>query len=269
VVTRTELRRTIRSPRTLVLLILFAVFTAVTGLLGGAITRGVESQGPEAAAAAGASLIALFFGGDPSLLAQLSDLPLLLPLVFGACLFFLPLYVVLLGYDQLSAEVASGSVRHLAVRARRGSILGGKFLAQAVVTLTVLALVVLALFAAGARLRPVVEPVGYLTFGLRFWIGGALLACAYVALTSLSSAVTASPAASLLLNLSLLFAFWLLKVMAGASSTTEVLRWLSPLTYLGGVFVSGPPYATSLTAYVCFAALFLAGAWAAFRIRDI
>src|SRR5215470_4859273 len=160
-VARTELLRTLRNARVLVLLLLFGTSTLLTGLLAGLITRGLESQDPQAAAAASAGLLGFLIGGDLAALQRLSELPLLVPFVFRVTLFFLPLFIALLGYDQLSAEVATGSVRYLAVRARRGSILAGKFLAQAVVMGMLLALVVGGLFAAGAGLRSGLEPLSY------------------------------------------------------------------------------------------------------------
>ena len=131
-VTRTELLRTIRNARVLVLLLLFATSTALVGLILGLLTRGLDQQSPEATAALGAGILGSIVGNDAGAFQRLSELPLLVPLVFRITLFFLPLFIALLGYDQLSAEVSTGSVRYLAVRARRGSILGGKFVAQAV-----------------------------------------------------------------------------------------------------------------------------------------
>lgn len=278
-VTRTELLRTLRNARVLVLLLLFGTSTALIGLMLGLLTRGLDAQGPETAAAAGASILGFLWGVDGGAVERLSELPLLVPLVFGADLFFLPLFIALLGYDQLSAEVATGSVRYLAVRARRGSILAGKFLAQAVVMGLLLALVVAGLFAAGAGLRSGLEPVSYAAAAARFWAGGAALAFGYLALTALSSAMTSSPGSSLLLNVGALFGFWLLHAvgsraalvhrMGGPASWTEDLRWLSPSAYASGVLGSATTLLTSVAAYATFGAVFLGVAWAVFRARDV
>lgn len=276
---RTELLRTVRNARALVLLLLFATSTALVGLVVGLLTRGLDAQGPEAAAAASAGVLSFLVGDDGGAFQRLSELPLLVPLVFRVTLFFLPLFVALLGYDQLSAELSTGSVRYLTVRARRGSILGGKFLAQAVVMGVLLGVVLVGLFVAGAGLRPGLEPGPYAAAAARFWVGGSALAFGYLALTALSSAASSSPGGSLFLNLGALFAFWLLDTiggraavvrrMGGPESWTEQLRWLSPSTYASGVLGSSSALLTSAAAYGAFGALFLAIAWAAFRARDL
>ncbi|HZX43243.1 MAG TPA: ABC transporter permease subunit, partial [Myxococcaceae bacterium] len=249
------------------------------GLVVGLLTRGLDSQDPQAAAAASASILGFLAGEDGAAFQRLSELPLLVPLVFRAALFFLPLFIALLGYDQLSAEVSTGSIRYLAVRARRGSILAGKFVAQALVLGVLLALVLVGLFVAGAGLRPGLEPLSYAAAAARFWMGGAAFAFGYLALTALSSAVTSGPAGSLLLNVGTLFAFWLLDAvggraalvhrMGGPASWTESLRWLSPSAYASGVLGSSTALLSSAAAYAIFGAVFLAGAWAAFRVRDL
>ena len=278
-VTRTELLRSIRNARVLVLLLLFGTSTALIGLVVGLLTRGLDAQGPEAVAAATGGVLRFLVGDDGAAFERLSELPLLVPLVYRVALFFVPLFIALLGYDQLSAEMATGSVRYLAVRARRGSILAGKFLAQAVVMGALLAVVLVGLFVAGAGLRSGLEPLPYAAAAARFWLGGAALSFGYLALTSLSSAVTASPGGSLLLNVGALFAFWLLDVvggraallhhMGGPSSWTEQLRWLSPSAYASGVLGSTTALLTSTGAFAVFGALFLAAGWAVFRTRDL
>src|SRR5499425_2208095 len=214
-VARTELLRTLRNARVLVLLLLFGTSTALVGLLVGLVTRGLSSQDPEAAAQASAGILGFLVGGDGAAFERLSELPLLVPVVFRITLFFVPLFIALLGYDQLSAEVSTGSIRYLAVRARRGSILAGKFLAQALVMGVLLALVVAGLFVAGVGLKSGLDPVTYAAAAVRFWLGGAALAFAYLALTALSSAMTTGPGSSLLLNVGALFGFWVLHGIGG------------------------------------------------------
>ena len=276
-VARTELLRTLRNARVLVLLLLFGTSTALIGLVVGLLTRGLSSQDPEAAAAFGAGVLGFLVGGDGAAFQRLSELPLLVPVVFRLTLFFVPLYVALLGYDQLSAEVATGSIRYLAVRARRGSILAGKFLAQVLVMGVLLALVLAGLFVAGAGLRPGLDPLAYGAAAARFWVGGAALVFCYLALTALASALTSGPGSSLLLNVGALFGFWVLDAigsraallhrMDGAASWTEAIRWLSPSAYASGVLGSSSALLTSAAAYGAFGAVFLAAAFTAFRIR--
>jgi len=279
-VTRAELRRTVRSARALLLLLIFGTFTLLAGLVIGAITQGIEQQmDPTQAIQARSGLLALLVGGNEEALRALSGLPLLVPLVFRLTLVFLPLYVALLGFDQLSSEVGSRSVRYLVVRSRRASIVLGKFAAQALALAALVAVVVGGLFVAAAFKAEIQEPLGYAVTALRFWTAGMSLALAYLALTTLASAITSSPAGSLFTNLGVLLGFWALYLVGargeaqrqftGSSSWTEPLKWLSPSAYSSGLL--GPPSATlvSMAAYACFAAVFLAAAWAAFRVRDV
>jgi ABC-2 type transport system permease protein len=279
-VTRAELTRTLRSARALVLLLVYATFTALAVLVVGALTRGLEAQmDPAAAVEARSGLLGMLVGGEGEALRNLSQLPLLVPLVFRATLFFLPLYVTLLGFDQLSAEVESRSVRYLVFRARRGSILFGKFLAQALVLLGLLLLVEVGLFLAGGAGRPIGDPPAYGAALLRFWVAAAALALAYLALTTLASAVTATPAGSLFCNVGLLLGFWVLDVvgsraafmhrMGGEASWMEGLRWLSPTAYASGLLGPNSVLLGCMGAYLLFGVLFLAAAWASFRVRDV
>jgi ABC-2 type transport system permease protein len=279
-VARTELTRTLRSPRAVVLLLVYATFTALTALVVGALTRGLDAQlDPAVAVEARSGLLGMLVGGDSEALRSLAELPLIVPLVFRVSLFFLPLYVTLIGFDQLSAEVGSKSVRYLVFRARRASILFGKFLAQAVVLLGLLLVVQLGVFIAGGVGRPIADPRAYGLDLVRFWGAGAALALAYLALSTLASALTTTPAGSLFCNIGLLLGFWALDVvgsraaflrrLGGTASWTESLRWLSPSAYASGLL--GPASATlgSITAYAVFGGLFLVLAWATFRVRDL
>ena len=162
-----------------------------------------------------------WWAGTRSALRALSGLPILVPLVFRLTLFFLPLYVALLGFDQLSSEVGSRSVRYLVVRSRRASILLGKFAAQAVV---------LARAGRGGGRRAVrrrraagevAEPAAYAAMAARFWVAGAALALAYLALTTLASALTSTPAGSLFANLGFLLGFWALDLVGSQGEAVQ------------------------------------------------
>jgi len=279
-VTRAELRRTVRSARALLLLLVYGTFTVLAGLVVAALTRGIEQQlDPTAAVQARSGLLALLVGGDEGALRALSGLPILVPLVFRLTLVFLPLYVALLGFDQLSSEVGSRSVRYLVVRSRRSSIVLGKFAAQALVLAVLVGVVVGGLFLAAGLRADLEDPAGYAAMAARFWGAGMTLALAYLALTTLASSITSTPAGSLFTNLGFLLAFWALDLigsraeighrMTGQPSWGEPVKWLSPSAYASGLLGPSSSTVTSMVAYLCFAAVFLAAAWAAFRVRDV
>jgi ABC-2 type transport system permease protein len=279
-VTRAELRRTVRSARALLLLLVFGTFTILAGLVIAGLTRGIEQQmDPSAAVQARLGIIGLLVGGNEDALRALSGLPVLIPLVFRLTLVFLPLYVALLGFDQLSSELGSRSVRYLVVRSRRASILLGKFAAQALVLAVLVGLVVGGLFVAAGLQAEVADPGTFAVMALRFWAAGLSLALAYLALTTLASAITSTPAGSLFTNLGFLLGFWALDLvgsrgevahrMTGEASWSEPLKWLSPGAYASGLLGPSSATLTSMVAYLCFSAIFLAAAWAVFRVRDV
>ena len=88
-VTRAELRRTVRSARALLLLLIYGTFTVLAGLVVAALTRGIEQQmDPTAAVQARLGILGLLVGGNEAALRALSGLPVLVPLVFRLTLVF-------------------------------------------------------------------------------------------------------------------------------------------------------------------------------------
>jgi ABC-2 type transport system permease protein len=125
-------------------------------------------------------------------------------IVFILSCLALPLFIALMGFDQLSADVSQKSVRYFVVRVRRTSLLLGKFLAQT----AALAGLTLASVAMMVGVSMAVEP----TFGvgaaagtfLRLWVAAVLFALPWLALTALCSAALKQSAVSLVSNIFLL-----------------------------------------------------------------
>ena len=148
-----EMRRTLRSARTLVFLILYGLFTAAIGLGLVWATRSLQEQlnkvthgepvPPEALAQAKMGGLALFFGKDDVLLKSLSEIPIVVVLFAAVALFFLPVLSALVGFDSVSGELQNHSLRFVSLRARRGSLLAGKMLAQLALLVGLTALSVL------------------------------------------------------------------------------------------------------------------------------
>lgn len=289
-----ETARALRSVRGIVLLGLYFFFSAVVLLVVGWITQAgsaqLSAQGVspdqmgEVAVKAKQALLAGLFGADQELVEALGQLPLVIPIVFKVTLFFLPAYVVLMGFDQISGEIEPRSIRYLAIRARRSSILIGKYLSQATV-LTGLILIVDALIFAYARLiSPEFGAAVLFPALLRFWIAGAVFSFSYVALTTLCSSLFSMPAVSLIFNFFALFAFWLVDTAGGwiasyaqaAEGEAASRPWLSYISYLSPSAYSTnlvhphlAPFAVSVSAYAVFAAVFLLAGYAALRARDL
>jgi len=296
-----ELRRAVRSPRVIILLGLYGLFSALALFLVGWITSRVSAAAAEqlnaqsapegaldqAAANAKQALLSGLFDKDASLLEALSKLPLVIPVVFKITLFFLPAYVAFLGFDQLSGEIEPKSIRYLAIRARRSSILVGKFLAQATVVVGMI-LVIDAVIFAYARLISPDFAFGLLAPSLlRFWIAAAVFSVAYVALTTLCSALFALPAVSLIVNFFALFVFWVIQAVgsylqdaaamqaaaAGEEPSRPVLalvRFLSPSAYSTDLLhPEWARFGIGIGAYAAFSAAFLVLGWAILRARDV
>jgi ABC-2 type transport system permease protein len=301
VVARAELGRSARSGRVIVLLALYAAFSTlvllVIGFFSQAIDRTVRAQldqagaDPEAARQAfeqaRTGVLGFFFGADEAMVEAFGQIPLVVLLVFKVALFFLPLYVALLGFDQVSGEVGPRSLRYLAVRARRSSLLMGKYLANAAL-LTALVLVVnLGVF---LYARATHEEFGAALMALtliKFWLAAVVFSLAYLAITTFSSTLFRTPAVSLVFNVLLLFGFWLVGMVArfgiertfgedGLPGPDRIvsglgyLRYFTPAHYADDLLhPHAAAFATSAAAYAAFAVLFLVASWRVLEARDI
>ncbi|RKH13007.1 ABC transporter permease [Corallococcus sp. CA053C] len=282
-----ELRRAVRSGRALVLLGLYSMFSALVLLVVGFVTRELQAQvndkltevGADAEATARAAdelhrgVLGFLTSNDTAMMEALAQVPIVVLVVFKITLFFLPAYIALMGFDQVSGEVGPRSIRYLTVRARRSSVLLGKFLSQATLLLALVLVIDLAIFVYARILNPDFG-FGVLVLNLlKFWTATIVFSLAYVALTTLCSSLFRSPAVSLVFNFILLFVFWLMDSVARASSDTNLLRflrYLSPSNYSGNLLHPKlAEFAGSGAAYAAFAAIFLVGAYGVLRARDL
>lgn len=282
-----ELRRAVRSGRAVVLLGLYSMFSAlvllVVGWLAreirGAVSKQLSDAGANADATAQVSeemrkgMLGWFTSNDTAMMEALSQVPLEVLIVFKITLFFLPAYVVLMGFDQISGEVGPRSMRYLTVRARRSSVLLGKFLSQATLLLGLVLIIDLAIFIY-ARIANPDFGFGDMALNLlKFWIAAIVFSLAYVSLTTLCSSLFRSPAVSLVFNFILLFIFWLMDTVGRASGDDgklRFLRYLSPSNYAGDLLHPRlAEFAASGAAYAAFATIFLLGAYGILRVRDL
>ena len=249
-----ECRRTLRSSRVVALLGLYSLFSVVV-FIAAVFLRSLSQQ-----------------MADAGMLPPTEGLPLSVQIVYFLSLFFLPLYIALMGFDQVSGEVGPRSIRYLTVRSRRSSVLLGKVLAQATVLLGLVFVLDLGLGVYTVTTTPGFGALGFVRYVLHFWAASVLFSCCFLALTSLCSSVTTSPAVSLILNLAvLLFSFILwMTGLADKENLVRGVRYLSPLRYSLGLLSTEPAQlAVSAAAYLFFTGLFLGGALAALRTRDL
>jgi len=273
----------LRSARVLVLFGLYSMFSVLVLLVVGSVAKAVRTSVNEkvgqlgsdagvqqAYAQARTGILGFLFSDEPAILEALKEIPLVVLIVFKVTLVFLPAYVALMGFDQISGELGTRSIRYLTVRARRSSVLFGKFLGQAVLLLGLVLVIDLGIFAYAKATNEDFTPAMLASALPRFWAAAMVFSLAYVALTSLCSTLFRSSALSLVVNLVGLFSFWLMDVVGRAESGLGAIRYASPSHY--ATMLLDPrvaQFAIGVGAYAGFAAVFLGAAYAVIRTRDL
>jgi ABC-type transport system involved in multi-copper enzyme maturation permease subunit len=248
-----ETLRAIRSARTIVLLGLYTLFSLITLLVIGAVTSVVRGSGMT--------------------LPNLGELPPVIVGVFKVNLFFLPVYVALMGFDQISGEVGSHSIRYITLRARLSSLLVGKFLVQTSLLVGLVLVIDLGIFFYAHFSDPTFT-LGAMALGLvKVWMATLVFSLAYIALTTLCSSLFRVPGLSLIFNFAVVFTF-LLMDLAGwyykGKSFLENVRYLSPSYYSANLLSPVlSEFSQSGLAYAGFTLLFLGGAYGVLRARDL
>lgn len=276
-----ELQRAARGAKSIVTLVLYLMFTAVVMLpLGlGAYVRLTQI----------ADHIAQYGSSPEAIQEQLAVAKQIVSAVFNITLYFLPFYIAVLGFDQISGEIGPRSIRYLTVRTHRSSILWGKFLAQATFLGASVLVVDLAILGATRWLsKASAFDIG--TTLLKCWLAAVIFSLAYLALSSLFSALFRSSAASLIFNFFALFGLLLMNIVGaiaakaaessssgdGAEAPSRVVTALSWLRYASPWHYSSDlldpdrlKVFQSAGVFVGFAAGFLALGYAVLRRRDI
>ncbi|MHB8876095.1 MAG: ABC transporter permease [Myxococcaceae bacterium] len=294
-----ELARTVRSSRAVVLLLLYLMFTLMAFVVFNGIARSFTAQlearaqgvDPEAMSKARkeirSQIVTTFFADDEAMAEALAVIPLVLLLVFKISLRFLPLFASIMGFDQISGEVGPRSIRYLTVRSRRSSVMFGKFLAQATI-LAVLMLLIDAGLCIYARFsEPDFTTSSMLLTLARFWLSAVVFSLAYLALTTLCSALFRQPPVSLVFNIIVLFVIWLMafigeffrlepdprlppELASQMVSKVAYLRYGSLWHYSSDLLHPQlSHFGVAGLAHMGFALLFLGGAYLVLRGRDL
>jgi ABC-2 type transport system permease protein len=214
----------------------------------------------------------VFSEGDQAQTDSLVDIPLPVLLIYELGQFFLPLFIALLGFDQISSEYDSRALRFLTIRARRESVVTGRFLSQLalVLCLVTFCLMLQMLYGQWAFSEP--DMKFWLTLFFRFALGAWVFCLPYVALTTLSSTLGRTGATSLLINLLLLFFFWLL-ASSDSMSSAGWAQWPQFVSvWHHRIHLLHPetlPLLISISMHFLFGGLFLgAGVWR-LKTRDV
>lgn len=272
---RGELARALRSGRAIALVLMFLMAEALLLTVVGFFTSsGGAAAGPEALEQK-RGLLLLFTNNSEATVDSLAHLPTLLLVAFSATTLFAPLLVALMGFDQISGEVAPKSMRYLIVRTRRSSIVIGKYLSQATLLTALLALCVVAIVGTAKWLNPGFLWPEALRWGVKLTIAMAVIGVSYAALTTLCSSLAGSSPFSLFLNFITLFAFWFISLLGNRvrlpdsasafgfdamkeESALAYLRYLVPSQFEHHLLSPQPlEYATGIVAYLGFGLAFL------------
>lgn len=270
----------VRSARAMVLLGLYGLFSLVLLLVVGSLAKafqtsvgqavGSDAGTREAYSQARTGILGFIFSSDPSILEALRDVPLVVLVVFKVTLIFLPAYVALMGFDQISGELGTRSIRYLTVRARRWSLMMGKFLGQGILLLGLVLLVDVGIFAYAKATNEDFTVAALAEALPRFWLAASVFSLAYVALTTFCSALFRSSALSLVINLTALFVFWLMDVVGRPESDLGLIRFASPSHYATNLLHPRfSQFAASVGAFGAFLLIFLAGAYLVIHSRDL
>lgn len=167
---------------------------------------------------------------DPATAAHLSACPPVLFFLFRGTLLFLPLLILLIGFDQIAGEIQHRSIRYLVGRARREAIVIGKGLGvwavSAVMVLVLHATVWIVMLAQGSTPASAV-----IAWGPRLWLFSAAAGAASVGLTVLVSSWFRTPIVALFVGVAVFFVLWLAKSILGIFAATEGATWAFPTAY--------------------------------------
>lgn len=226
---RGETVRATRSGRVVVLLLLFMMFVGFALAVVGFFNKQINAKVEEQAKSAGVDLnderakeqfsegkkqfLSVFITDDEEMLDSLITLPLVLLVVFKLTLRFVPLFVALMGFDQLAGEMGPKSIRFLIVRLKRNNLILGKFASQ-VTVFSVLFFVCTVLMVLVAKvLNADFGAKDMAIWTVRLLLSSFVLALAYLALTTLCSALVKNGAVSLVLNIMILFGIWFIALI--------------------------------------------------------
>lgn len=294
---RGETRRALRSGRVLVLLILFLLFVGLSLTVGAGISRMADSQLSMASGGATPSaedvkgprkeFLHKFVTDDEAMLESLAAIPLMLLAVFKVTLRFLPLFIALMGFDQMAGEVGPKSVRYLVVRVKRSSMILGKLLSQMTLFWLLMSLCTVVMVLVTRAVNPTFAAMDVALWTGKLILASMVLSLAYLSLTALFSALVKQGGVSLVLNVIALFVIWFLALVGGAlrfpgevaqdalamlkpESAWAYLRYASVWNY--GDDLLHPQWSRFLVAalvHVGFALVFLGLAQLALRRRDL
>ena len=127
IVAQRELLRNLRSTKGIAMFVLFLLGGVVPAVVRMMFAKLAGGDVPDAVLRAGFETILARRHGEV-VAKYLVDAPPVAYLLFQGTLTFLPMFVLVIGFDQIAGEVQHRTIRYSAGRAKRGSIVVGKAL---------------------------------------------------------------------------------------------------------------------------------------------
>jgi ABC-2 type transport system permease protein len=268
--TRMELRRAVTSSKGLVLILLYALTQTLGGILFAALQQSPLGQiGWQMMIKLLASMQASDPLSEKVASEYLSGIPPSILFAYYFSLLTVPALVLLMGFDQVSGELAHRSVRYVAFRARRTAWVVGKALGQAVLLAALSLASNLVVLAFAAFLTKTFAFADDVTWVLHLWALTAAYGLAYVSLVTLVSSAFREPFLALGVGASALFGLWVLGLLSHTDELHNV-RYVLPGFYANTLL--NAELATSLGSVAVllgFGLFFLVGSVLLIRTRDL
>lgn len=269
-----ELRRNLRSTKGIAMFVLFFLGGAVPSVLQVLFLRLMDKATMSELPLEARQEIfeqALSKVYDPATAKYLSLCPpVLFAFLFKGTLLFLPVLILLIGFDQIAGDIQHRTIRYMAGRARRSSLVVGKALGVWGV-ITIMTLVLHVTVWTVMLVRGGDSPALVLSWGVRLWLFTVASAGAYVGLTSLVSSFFKTPIVALFVGVGVLFVLWLASTILGLFDATEVVTWAFPSAYESKLLISPEPLKIlgGVAALLAWGAAMVTGAAAIVSRRDI
>ncbi len=195
--------------------------------------------------------------------------PTLFLILYKGTLLFVPLLILLVGFEQIAGDIQHRGIRYLAGRARRSAIVAGKALG----TWAVIAVMILVLHLTVwiSMLIFGTDTVGAIAaWGPRLWLFSTVYAAAWVGVTALVSSFFRTPIVSLFVGGALFFGLWITHKIFAFIDATQGVTWIYPFAYVD-LLESAEPLRVigGVAALLAWGALMVVGASVVMNRRDI
>jgi ABC-type transport system involved in multi-copper enzyme maturation permease subunit len=239
-----EIRKNLRSAKGIAMFALFVIGGLIPRLLDLLAQRYAKDMGvtippDEVLQQAKVDLFTKQFGEAGG--KYLADCPMMLYWLFQGTLTFLPLVILMVGFDTIAGETQHRTLRYMTPRANRASIAIGKALG----VWGVAALMIFVLHATTWVLTLIEGKTGtglVFSWGLRLWAFAAVYAAAYVGITTLLSSVFKIPVVALFAGVGVWAVMGIMRFGFSFSEKLQAATWAFPASYDKWLLSPDPTY---------------------------